>query len=545
MDIKRLNKRNSSMDLIRIIAFVLVLSVHFLYHTYCLDPATGKTGGFYHSTVEGLGPIEGIVQAIAQGDPSLLHGPLFFLMIWMKTLFSACVPLFMILTGYLMSRKTLSRGYYKGIRKTLVVFVLASVVCMFFKSIHNVPAAKSAFYAADFGAMFQAIGASGKFGIKQYILSIFDFSGANYSWYVEMYIGLFLMAPFLNLAYNKLETKRKKQVLVATFVFLTILPSLFNNFSFDTASWWLNPHENVTIQKLIPAFYVSVYPLAYYFTGAYIREYGVKLKTRSMLPLLGILLFLFTAFNYYRSYGDKFNSGGWIYWYGFEPYAVATLLFVLLSRVKTGNWHPRVRWAMWKVSDLVFGAYLLSFIFDSLIYTELNKQIPSIYDKIPFILLTVPLGFVCSMLASLALTSAAKGLMKVFDKLKAYIRAQKERTDRVKWQHILFICLLSAAVLFSFWKMRYGFGGNDEAFYLTIPHRLLKGDALFIDEWNLSQMSSILLVPFVWLYTLIAGSTDGIILACRSGAAGSKNTACSAFSRACSSSCLRLMTSWR
>ena len=32
----------------------------------------------------------------------------------MKVLFSACVPLFMILTGYLMSQKTLSRKYYLG-----------------------------------------------------------------------------------------------------------------------------------------------------------------------------------------------------------------------------------------------------------------------------------------------------------------------------------------------------------------------------------------------------------------------------------------------
>ena len=39
MDIKRLERRDSSMDLIRIVAVFLVMSVHFLYHTYTNNPA--------------------------------------------------------------------------------------------------------------------------------------------------------------------------------------------------------------------------------------------------------------------------------------------------------------------------------------------------------------------------------------------------------------------------------------------------------------------------------------------------------------------------
>ncbi len=80
---------------------------------------------------------------------------------------------------------------------------------------------------------------------------------------------------------------------------------------------------------------------------------------------------------------------------------------------------------------------------------------------------------------------------------------------------ISFIILMLLAVLFSLWKCKYGFGGNDEPFYMTIPHRLTLGDALFKDEWNLSQLSSFLIYPFTWLYTLIKGSTTGILLASR------------------------------
>ena len=403
MNLKRLERRDSSMDLIRIVAVFLVMSVHFLYHTSKTVENTAKMG-FYNLTVDGFGPIEGIVKYFQTGDPTALHGPVMFLLVMMKVLFSACVPLFMILTGYLMSQKTLSRKYYLGIRKTLIVFVLATFICMTFKSINLVPAAKTAFEHFDLQGMFEAIDATHKYDLKHFILSIFDFSGANYAWYVEMYIGLFLIAPFLNLAYNKLESQRKKQVLVATLVVLTILPSLINAFRFDSAEWWLKPISKTKgYQKLIPSFWMgAMYPVAYYFTGAYIREYGIKLKTRSMLALFGVMLFLCTAFSFYRSYGGTFQSGSWIFWYGVEPFIIATLLFVLLSRVRANNWHPAVRTVMWKISDVTFGMYLLSFIFDLLIYNGwVNVAYENIYQKLPLYVITVPLCFMCSLAASL------------------------------------------------------------------------------------------------------------------------------------------------
>ncbi len=515
MDVKRLERRNSSADIIRILAVFFVMSIHFLYHTYNHNPAIGGTDGFYQLKINGYGPIDGIVKYFQEGNPALLEGPKFFLMIMMRTLFTTCVPLFILLTGYFMSKKTLSRSYYKGIRKTLIIFVLASVACFFFKSVHNTKEAQDAFYAADFGKMFDALYQTGKFGLKDYLLGIFDFSAANYSWYVEMYIGLFLIAPFLNLAYNKLGSKRKKQVLVATCVFLTILPTLLNIFEFGAGDWWLNPVKDGHYQKLIPAFWMSAYPIAYYFTGAYIREYGIKLKTRSMLPLFAITLVLFALFNWYRSYGDKYVSGTWTYWYGFQPYVLSCMLFTMLMRVKANNWHPVVRTAMWKVADLTYGMYLLSYIFDILIYTQVTKNVISIYDKLPYYFLCVPLCFVLSLIASIIVNLAAKGIIILYEKIKTFILTHREAADKLKRQDIIFILLMIGALLFALWKVRYGFGGNDEPFYLTIPHRLTKGDALFRDEWNLAQMCSFLQLPFTWVYTLITGGTDGIILAAR------------------------------
>lgn len=123
------------------------------------------------------------------------------------------------------------------------------------------------------------------FDLKSFILGTLDFTGSNYSWYIEMYIGLFLLAPFLNLAYGKLKSKKQKQVLLVTAVFLTIIPSLFNIFNFGSLDWWTNPTSSDEFQKLVPSWWQGFYPVAYYFVGCYIREYGLKMKTRTMLVL--------------------------------------------------------------------------------------------------------------------------------------------------------------------------------------------------------------------------------------------------------------------
>ena len=281
MDYEKLKKRDTSLDILRIIAVFTVLSVHFFLHN-----------GFYSQTIEGT--------------------PMYVAVV-MRTLFSVCVPLFMLLTGYLMSKKELSKKYYSGITKTLVVFVISTLACMIYKNIAQ-------------GDVFD---------LKSFILGTLDFTGSNYSWYIEMYIGLFLLAPFLNLAYGKLKNKKQKQVLLVTAVFLTIIPSLFNIFNFGSLDWWTNPTSSDEFQKLVPSWWQGFYPVAYYFVGCYIREYGLKMKTRTMLVLFVFSLFIFSTFNYFRSYGTTFKSGIYIYWYGFEPFVLSVLLFLLIKRIKT------------------------------------------------------------------------------------------------------------------------------------------------------------------------------------------------------------------
>ena len=86
---------------------------------------------------------------------------------------------------------------------------------------------------------------------------------------------------------------------------------------------------------------------------------------------------------------------------------------------------------------------------------------------------------------------------------------------RVRWQDMAFFAVLLAAVAFLLWKCQFGVAKFDECFYLQIPYRLYMGDALFVDEWNLCQMSSTLMLPFVSALVSLMGTTDGLVLAMR------------------------------
>lgn len=87
----------------------------------------------------------------------------------------------------------------------------------------------------------------------------------------------------------------------------------------------------------------------------------------------------------------------------------------------------------------------------------------------------------------------------------------REMTNRKRNTFVFLLGLLAIACLFG-WKIHYGNADIDEAFYPTVPFRLLKGDALLQDEWHVTQLSGFLLVPFMALQRFLFGGTEGMIL---------------------------------
>lgn len=364
MNLEKLKVRNPNMDILRIIAVLCVIGIHFFYHS-----------GYYYTTND--------------------NAVMYFATV-LRTLCSVCVPLFMILSGFLLCNKTLKKGYYSGIRKTIIVYILVAIACMIYKSI------------------------VGSYTLTPltFFTGILDFTGANYSWYIEMYIGLFLLVPFLNIIYKNLDSRKQKNILLITLIAITILPSLFNEFRFDSLEWWANPASNTETQKLIPSWWVGIYPITYYFTGCYIREYGTKIKNIYLIIALVVAVFGFGTFNFYRCYGMPFSTSNYVYWYGIEPYVMSVLIFLIISKLKLENINVKTKFVLWKISDLVLGTYLLSFIFDAIYYYEfLNKNTTDFYARFQFMPLMILCVFVSALISSGIINLIAAGIEFCYKKI--------------------------------------------------------------------------------------------------------------------------------
>ncbi len=337
--------RNPAIDMIRCFALFCVVSVHFFLNS-----------GFYSQTVS---------------------GKTMYLMMLLRSFFMICVPLFITLTGYLECHKKICASYYKKIVRILGIYILCSVACVLYK----------------------VFVLNADIGVLSFFSGFFSYSNAPYSWYVEMYIGLFVMAPFLNVLYSNLASKKQKQLLLLTLIFVTSLPAIFNIFEFNI-SWFLNPSSSRNYVQILPAFWTKMYPLTYYFMGCYIREYKLNLKKRYILLLSLALFFIGGTFNYYRSAGSVFVQGEWQDYNGPAQVVMTFLVFSFFANLKFSKCPCFVSKFFKTISGLCFGAYLTSWIFDSYFYNILNSKITTVTERFKYFALVVAAVFVCSILLS-------------------------------------------------------------------------------------------------------------------------------------------------
>lgn len=355
--------RNPAMDVIRCFACFFVVSVHFFLHN-----------GFYDTTV---------------------LGPRMYVMTLMRSFFMICVPLFMMLTGYLSCKKTISKGYYGKILYILSIYILASLCCIFYK----VYFLKQPVTTVNF------------------IRGFFHYLNAPYGWYVEMYIGLFLLCPILNGAYNSFKTKKQKQILLATFLFLTALPYVTNIYMPDL-KWFLHPATSKDYHKILPSYWVSLYPITYYFIGCYLREYKLNLRCRT-IAILSVLVFLFNGtFNYYRSYNATFIRGSWQEYGSLFNVAQTVLFFAFFANCNYSKFPAKLSWLLAQISELSFGVYLLSWIFDSAFYKILNETVTNMPLRLNYFPIIVPAVFVCSLLLSFVVNQFYRLLTFLISRLK-------------------------------------------------------------------------------------------------------------------------------
>lgn len=294
-------KRSTGLDLVRTIAILFVIAGHFFINT----PAHTAIYGGMSMFLQGMG----------------------------RTLFMINVPLFLILTGYLNLGKTISEKYYKSMLSVLISYVFISLTTILFRE----------YFCHEHQSAVR------------WLLSITDFSAINYAWYIEMWIGLFLLTPFLNILWHNISTKRHKHILIVTLYVLCAVPDMFNRYGVS----------------LVPGYWELIYPCAFYFIGAYIKEYKPDInRWRLGVFILGCCLInpvFNTLFISNHSMIQLAGDGNGMIG---MPLAAAMFLFVYRTDFRT-SW---VTTPLAYISRYSLDMYLASYMFDIAYYTYFKEH---------------------------------------------------------------------------------------------------------------------------------------------------------------------------
>lgn len=351
--------RSAGIDLIKTLAIIFVVCVHFSLNTQ-----------YYSASITDLN---------------------MYIQTFLRWIFVVCVPLFLISTGYLNHNKTPSKSYYIKILRVLIPYVVISIVCVIIKEIKS----------------------PDPVNLKNDIFSIFNFTADSYSWYVNMFIGLFLIAPFLNMLFNHLDRK-KVLLLLGILLFMISLPLTFNP---------LATYSPKFAYFYFPNFWDDGYPLIYYFIGAYIAKYQPKVNRLVCVSVALALVLLQTVI---LILAQPYLKNNWLLTeYGsifIIPESVCIFLLLFNMDIKA----QPVKRALKTVSSVTLEMFLISFIFDQFFYNYFfgfNVFISQEQFFSKYFLIIVPLVLVLSFVAALILHGAyALGeitIKKRFEKKKA------------------------------------------------------------------------------------------------------------------------------
>lgn len=356
--LKKTNVNNSVnhdllLDITRIVAFVNVLSVHFFLNT-----------GYYDVPVDRVS---------------------MYVMTIMRNMFMVCVPLFLLLTGYLNIEKKIEFTK-RGIEKYL--WKLGRVISTYL-------------IATAFILLYRVVILKETLTVKKMILNILGFQ--QYAWYVDMYVGLYVIIPLLNTLWHAIGTKQGHAIVASIMCVLTVMPSILNVYDFNTPGALLQPWLSQNYSQIVSNWWIKFYPITYYFLGAYIREHVdiKKLKTGKMIMAFISSVMIFGIYNIWRSYSVNFIWGEWSGWGSLQNTVNSVLLFLIINSIKISSTPKTVVLNITgKIAKLTFGAYLLSWISDSIYYQILADREPNVYLRIYYFPLLILAGMVSALILS-------------------------------------------------------------------------------------------------------------------------------------------------
>jgi len=375
-------KHDSGIDITRIIAFLSVVGIHFL-----------TFAGFNEHNIDTT-------------SMYILTGCRCFLVM--------CVPIFLILTGYLQIGKDIKievkslKRFYSKIFKVLLTYIFTSIfILIFMETYLDLP-----------------------IGIRKVVTNILAFD--QYAWYVEMYIGLFLLIPFLNTLWKGIEKKEGHLMLVVVLSSITFLPSLLNSFDLTVPEAFFKPWLGHGPDQVFPNWWVEIFPISYYYVGAYIRKY-VDLKKLNSIKMFAIFVaseILSTAYCLWKNYSTTIYDGGWSGW---QNALVAVTFFMFVNSIDYSKINDKLAFVLSKIAGLTLGAYLISWIPDQIFHKKVIAYSESMAERY----MNAPKYYVLTVLIALGLAFVIDCIVKLIFELKeCLVNYYRNKNEVVKEKEI-------------------------------------------------------------------------------------------------------------
>lgn len=319
-----MSKREPGLDLLRCFATLLVITAHsFMSNGYTIRPQVG-------------------VAMWLAGSFQLMG--------------RCSVGIFLLLTGYLQSRKTDWRSCYRGLPSVLLGYLLVAFI--------SIPIRHFIFGDVQ--------------SLSTWMQRLFGYNGAYYGWYVEMYVGLTLLTPFLNVGLKHLSDKEL--------------------FGFSAVLLFLSSLPGLTRWVVVPEFWKYLYPVSFYVLGAIFRRVQPKIH-----PMFGFLAALASALlmgaGTVLSTDDTFQHAATWSFGDLGMVIVSVGLFIGMYRAKLPHFLSRF-FAFAATGS--YGAYLLSHLLDAQFYRYASPWKRAGQFLPIFICITVPI-YLASMVMGIGL----------------------------------------------------------------------------------------------------------------------------------------------
>ena len=334
-----MKERKLNIDLLKCIAIVFVVGVHFFLHTNYYGQSFTFKSIFLSS------------------------------FIWM--ILMTCVPLFIMTTGYLMKDKTYSEDYFIKLLPVIGIYALTAAVYTFFDM---------------------------RVVNEEYLGKLFEniFSFSHYAWYVNLYIGLYMLIPFLNAGFNSLTSRKNQVVVLGILVLFTIVPptlSLLNN---NEQNFMILPH-------IIPDYWKGLWPITYYLLGAFLASS----KKKSSFKELVFVIFILDILSVFGLAAISETTFG-IEYTVLPVFLLSSLIFYSVIHLKVSIKNEWLQRVVLFISKNTLPIYLLSVIGDYYWYPKMVEK----WGDFTNLFLRFPLIVIFLLIQAILMTFILNTLLK-------------------------------------------------------------------------------------------------------------------------------------